>query len=486
MSEKIDVLIAYADKDNENLQNDSSSRGWIDNFKHYLEMMLTQVIGEQPNIVTKSDKQPLEAKISSVSTFVAVLSQDFLGSDQCLEAVAEFEQIIDPQGPQRIFKILKTPLNLAEQPVTVRQSTGYNFFHTDLETGEKFALAEYFGPEAEREFWMKLVDLSYDINTTLTQLRKRKSTRKKDPTRGIYLAETGADLAVQRNIMKRELEKHGYDVYPRFPLPSNSQELEEMVEGDINQCKMSIHLIGSAYGEIPIGSDRSVVDLQNRIAAARSIKARKDPDDDFSRFIWITPQLNHATEQQRNFVENLQRDLAATEGAEVMQTALEDFKNIVREELIANRLDRVYKLPQNKFGDEGKVVYLIYDKVDQQTANKIKTTLKRSGYQVLTPSFEDNLIGFQHQHIENLKMFDLALILKGQVNEQWVKMKLLDVLKAPGFGRKKAIDGQAILVEPKSTINKEVFTRYEMEFVEGKTAKEFNASLNFFLEGLKP
>jgi hypothetical protein len=49
------------------------------------------------------------------------------------------------------------------------------------------------------------------------------------------------------------------------------------------------------------------------------------------------------------------------------------------------------------------------------------------------------------QHIDNLRVFDGAIIFKGKVNDQWVRMKVLDLLKAPGFGRKKPIQGKAIV-----------------------------------------
>ncbi len=41
---------------------------------------------------------------------------------------------------------------------------------------------------------------------------------------------------------------------------------------------------------------------------------------------------------------------------------------------------------------------------------------------------------------------DFALVYQGHVNDQWVKMKLLDLLKAPGFGRRKPILNKGVVV----------------------------------------
>ena len=61
------------------------------------------------------------------------------------------------------------------------------------------------------------------------------------------------------------------------------------------------------------------------------------------------------------------------------------------------------------------------------------------------PAFEGDLLEVRKRHIENLRNFDGAIIFKGKVNDQWVRMKILDLLKAPGFGRNKPIQGKALV-----------------------------------------
>jgi hypothetical protein len=61
-------------------------------------------------------------------------------------------------------------------------------------------------------------------------------------------------ISVQRNIIKRELQRHGYIVLPKNTLPTNVKDVEREAKRDLEECSLSIHLIGSAYGEIPEGS----------------------------------------------------------------------------------------------------------------------------------------------------------------------------------------------------------------------------------------
>jgi len=88
-------------------------------------------------------------------------------------------------------------------------------------------------------------------------------------------------------------------------------------------------------------------------------------------------------------------------------------------------------------------------------------------------------------HIENLKNLDAAIIYKGKVNEQWVRMKALDLLKAPGFGRKKPIIGKAIFTTPGTKMNTDTFKSQNLRVIEGDEQKSIE-SLKSFLKEFNP
>jgi hypothetical protein len=456
----LDVLIIFSDKDNEAAKGQP---GWVTQFKKFLELMLSQVLGEKPNILLKSEYDNLASpKLDNAATLIAVLSPDFIKSGQCLDNLEAFHKAAEASGKNRnrFFKVFKTPLTQAEQPPRSRELIGYEMYQLDNETGDVREYSDYFSTEAERQYWMKMVDLAYDIFDTLAEL---KNTGTKTESRNIYrrktiyLAETGHDLSVQRNIIKRELQRHGYIVLPNQTLPGNQNDLERIVRKDLDESSLSIHLIGSAYGEIPQGGERSVVDIQNRMAAEKSQLVSKDS---FSRLIWISPNLVNASERQRAFIENIKRDTEAQEGAEILQTPLEDFKNIIREEL----LDAHDRKALDDTG--GKSIYLVHDKVDGAEVKPLIDAIRKSGYQVLTPEFDGELLDLRQKHIENLRNFDSAIIYKGKVNEQWVRMKVLDLLKAPGFGRKKPIKGKAVITLPGAQVNLDAFKNQNLRVVE--------------------
>lgn len=455
----IDVLIIFADKDNETAKGQA---GWVTQFKKFLDLMLSQVLGDKPNILLKSEFDSMAApKMDNAATLVSILSPEFIRSGQCLDNLETFYKAAEASGKNRnrVFKVFKTPLTLQEQPPRLRELIGYEMYQLDNETGEVREYSDYFSTDAERQYWMKMVDLAYDIYDSLTELKGTEKAEVKNihKRKTIYLAETGHDLSVQRNIIKRELQRHGYIVLPNKTLPDSLNEFERIVRQDIDEASLSIHLVGSAYGEIPAGADRSLVDLQNRFAAEKSHRVSKE---EFTRLIWISPSLFNASERQKSFIESIKRDTEAQEGAEILQTPLEDFKNIVREELMDS--------PEKRSLDEtgGKSVYLVHDKVDVNEVRPIIEAIEKSGYKVITPDFDGELLDLRQKHIDNLRNFDSAIIYKGKVNDQWVRMKVLDLLKAPGFGRKKPIKGKAVVTTPGSTLNLEAFKNQNVRLVE--------------------
>ena len=473
---EIDVLITFAEKDNE--ASKKSEQGWVTQFRKFLELMLFQVLGTKPTIVIKSEFDTATAPaMDNASILVAILTKDFAQSGRCLDLVETFYKNTSSSPVNRVFKVLKSPMGIQEQPPRLRDSIGYDMYQLDVETGQMKEYSDFFSQEAEKQYWMKMVDLAYDIHESLVVLKagdsKAAEIKNLFKRKTIYLAETGHDLSVQRNIIKRELQRHGFIVLPNHTLPERLDDLEKEVRRDLEGCTLSVHLVGSAYGEIPEGADRSIVDIQNRIASEVAV-AKRQSKEEFSRLIWIAQNLKNASDRQKAFIDTIRRDTEAQEGAEILQNPLEDFKNIMREELMESR-ERTSAEHANS-----KSIYLVHDRVDHSEVEPIREVLEKSGFKVLTPAFEGELLDVRKRHIDNLRNFDGAIIYKGKVNDQWVRMKILDLLKAPGFGRNKPIQGKALV----ATGSLDGYKNQNMTLISSDSNKSME-SLKTFLEEFK-
>jgi len=479
MALDIDVIIAFAEKDNQ--ASSKKDMGWVSQFKKFLELMLLQVLGHKPNIVLKEEYDSMTAStMDNAAVLVTILSKDFIESGRCLDTVESFYKSIGSSKFNRVFKVLKSPLSLAEQPPRLRDLIGYDMYQLDAESGLMKEYSDFFSEEAEKQYWMKMVDLAYDIHEALIFLKEGQTNAEVKnifKRKTIYLAETGHDLSVQRNIIKRELQRHGYIVLPNQTLPTRLNELENSVRKDLEECSLSIHLIGSAYGEIPEGAEQSIIDIQNKLAAELSAQKKKNKEE-FSRLIWISPNLKNASDRQKAFIETIKRDVEAQEGAEILQNPLEDFKNIMREELMESQ-ERVASEDH-----QGRAIYLLHDRVDHKAVQPFKEAIEKNGFKVIEPLFEGELLDVRKNHIDNLRSLDGAIIFKDKVNDQWVRMKVLDLLKAPGFGRKKPILGKAIVTPEGNTQGLEVFKNQNLTLISGDQNKSIE-SLKSFLQDFK-
>ena len=100
------------------------------------------------------------------------------------------------------------------------------------------------------------------------------------------------------------------------------------------------------------------------------------------------------------------------------------------------------------------------------------------GYEVKTPQFDGDENAFVQAHQDNLRYCDGVLIYFGSASGQWVDMKLMDLLKAPGYGRSKPLTAKAVYVAPPDNRRK---TRFRT-----RTAEVIQAGNSINPDELKP
>jgi hypothetical protein len=220
--------------------------------------------------------------------------------------------------------VLKTPVPLDTHPPELRSLLGYEFFKIDPETGRVRELDEIFGPEAQRDFWLKLDDLAHDICYLLEIFEHPDTAPSSQPVgQGIFLAETTGDLREQRETLRRDLQQHGYVVFPTRPLPSVASEVKVAVSEDLAKCQLAVILVGKNHSSVPEGGADSLLEIQNELAIERGKQGN------FSRLLWIPPGLQVEDERQVKLIERLRMDPRLMEGADLLETFLEDLRTVI-------------------------------------------------------------------------------------------------------------------------------------------------------------
>jgi hypothetical protein len=463
-----DVFISYRHLDNELL--DENGKGWVDNFHERFERVLGEALGYEPSI-WRDPRLPgnvyfvdvLEERIKNTALVISILSPGYLQSEWCMGELREFCRLADQTGgllvgdKLRVFKVVKTHIERAQHPPEFQKQLGYEFYEMDKMTQRPVAFGQELGRNRDQRYWSKLDDLAWDVKQILSVLNPRAST----PAPGsifsraqgtVYLAQTTRDLGGERDQIKRELQNRGYNILPAGELPFISPNYEQAVRECIAQAKLSVHLIGGSYGIVPEGAgSRSIVRLQNEIAAERC------SNEAFSRLLWMPVGLTPQEEVQAQFIKQLRTNAATQQGAELLQTPLEELKNVIQVRLSSNG----HKSKDQPSGDTTAKIYLIFDKRDLEGVVALNDYLSLDKrYQVLLPLIDDEGLddseGFEI-HKDNLAQCDAVLIYYGNANQVWFEYKRRDLKKIVGLDRKSQLAAEAVYVASPKTPHKQLF-----------------------------
>lgn len=475
-----DLFISYAHIDDQALEE--GKEGWIAALHRVLEVRLAQLLGKKPKIWRDPKLQgndffddTIVEQLDSAAVLISVISPRYVQSEWCRKEAAEFVRKAAETGGLRVgdkartFKVVKTPVPLEQHPEGIQGLLGYEFFELDRDSGRPRELGPRFGPDAERQYWARLEDLAYDIRDLLAELESSSPQQASTgPTaapdgaktasgRTVYLAETTHDLREERDQIRRALLDQGHTVLPDQSLPLVGPELEARVAADLESCDLSIHLIGESYGIVPEASTRSVAELQNVAAAERSEASG------LARLIWMPPGLVGSDERQQGLIDRLINDESAQQGADLIQARLEELKTII--------VDRLSPRPEPESpvvsSSEARppLLYLIADRDDQEAIAELEDFFFEQGFEVTLPLFEGDETEARLDHEENLRLADAVLIYHGNGSEAWLRGKLRDLRKAPGFGRDAPFRAKAVYLAPPETPRKARFRSHEVEHV---------------------
>lgn len=448
------------------LTTGSNQNSWEKNLTGFLATLLKRLLGRSINIAISdnfnTEEQRFEA-IKKSGVYLMIITEEYLISSVSLKEIQLIEKCLHGSF-SKVFKVLKTEIPSEKQPLFIANLLSYDFFEktVEQETGQGYYESMIF--EIERHYWTKLTDLAFDIYKVVDE--KIISEERL----AVFVAETTNDQDKKRESIIRELKRLGYIVYPDKILSSNCETLKKEVYAYLQKSFLSIHLIGNIYGDILESSEFSLVDFQNRIASNYYEKLQSSSEDtefrNFSRLIWLDPDLKISNEKQKLFIEKLKRDSDLLKGASLIQTPLEHFKTIVISE-VKNKIN----IPEHSFSkiNNGIKVYLVHESSSFDKISSISAHLVRNGFEILhSPmlSEERNLL---KKHRQNLIDCDAVLIFFDSDDVFWLNSKINDLKKAPGYGRKKPFAAKAVLLDCETEFPHDFFIKKDFMVIKNLT-----------------
>jgi hypothetical protein len=466
-----DFFISYAHLDDEALI--AGDQGWISELHRLLEIRVGQMRGERPKIWRDLKLQgndifadTIVERLPRIAALVSVVSPRYVQSEWCNRELTEFCRAAERSGgvrigdKARIFKVVKTPVKAERLPEQVQPMLGYEFFVYD-EAGRPRELSREYGGK-ERAFLTKLDDLAYDI-AQLLDLMSNGEVPEAAPSKGtVFLAETSYELREQREEIKRDLIRNGYEVLPDRALPLVAPELDALVREQLLRSTVSIHLIGRNYGVIPEGATQSVVERQQALASEVAAGGAAATGK-LSSVIWLPQGLEIDDERQQTFVRHLQTSPAVHAAAELLEVPIEDLKTIIYRKLAPPppavvKAAAAAALPAEQ---EHARVYILCDQQDTETTRPLEDYLFDAGFEVILPFFDEDEAQARLEHEENLRSSDVILLYWGAGDELWLRRKLRELQKSAALGREKPWLGRGIYVGTPATPQKERFRTHE-------------------------
>jgi hypothetical protein len=307
--------------------------------------------------------------------------------------------------------------------------------------------------------------LAEDIAELITKLKQKGAGKRlpevpSKPT--IYLAECSYDLRDDREKIRGELRAHGYNVLPDqlTRLPDLEMEYVAEVGRLLDQCRLSVHIVGKSRGKVPDGPDlKSAVQLQNELAA------KKSEEGGLKRVIWLPEGTRSEQPEQQAFIEALQKVADLQKGADLVTADLEVLKGVIHAAL--QKLEKPDPpIPEQM--NSAKLVHLICDQRDRPATIALRKFLKARGVEVEIPVFEGDAAKVQQANQDLLTRCDAVILFYGAGDEAWKRSVESDLKKMKGYrGEKPLLASYIYLAEPFTDDKKELIELEEPNLIKG-------------------
>ena len=217
-------------------------------------------------------------------------------------------------------------------------------------------------------------------------------------------------------------------------------------------------MVGASYALVPEGARGSITEIQDALAIERAASGG------FSQLIWIPPGLQIADEQQRKVVEQLRMNPRLPSGTDLLETPLEDLRTLITAWLNNGKKAGDPIAPRVPPSSGYAQLYLLYDPRDAASITPWTEFLFKD-FEVIHPVFEGDEAEIRNGHEDNLRNCDGVLIFYGAANEFWLRQKLREVQKSPGYGRTKPMPVVGICLVPPKTPGKDRFVTHDAMFI---------------------
>jgi len=380
--------------------------------------------------------QNIENKVAVVDNLNLSLSQDDflivmideLFVEQITQNINKRDFFIKKQFQNNQIILILDDINIQSLPEYLQYFQTFVVINNENNTEDDDELTEQI--ESKSNLFEVVNDVVHYLKRIKTEIQKESLT--------IYIGPADDNTTLEYQKITRELLHRDYIILPEVSNPSatelinNQQILIKMLES----ADLAIHFIGH----------KSLIDLPEKSSAAIKVneitaKFCNTPEGQMlHRIVYIPSERNESNELLHQKILQFKSDTQSLLNAEIIQTPIEKFKEVVLQKLI----DLAKPVTQEiKFDDVIDDIYLIYPPGEEKAVKPYtdwfdKNKIKYSRSQIELDQVD--LLNYHQKKLVNCK--GVAIYNSG--NTEWLNRKLSDIKKSPGWGRNKAFKVKAI------------------------------------------
>jgi hypothetical protein len=404
---------------------------WFEQLESNLDLVLKKYADTGHQSITPESKNALEI-LGNAGVLIPVWHDSYHASGKYIRFLEKFLAEAGDKSPSLV--LLNTSPK-KEKMSTALPPDAASVEMYEISSGQVRLIGEESGT-----YWSRLLDLAAEI----------KAIRSTGPGPGetdktVYLAQASGDMSLNREIMKRELVEYGYGVVPVSDLSGHKADLKSHIQNLADKSMLAIHLLGNAYGEVMKETGLSLAETQVQYIGSyleaienEPVHARKE----LSRLIWIDSEFNPRDQAQEEFINRLKQNIENLHRTEIIQTPLELFKT-----LVINKIQKSHVVapPAGEEKPAGGFIYLIHSPDDQKEAGELSAGMEKRGLKTSMLDYERDQGSLLNHHKHFLRECAGAVIYYGRPKRQWLRSKVMDLLKAPGLGRDHALQTRQVL-----------------------------------------
>ncbi len=288
----------------------------------------------------------------------------------------------------------------------------------------------------------------FEVVNDMVHYIKRVKSGTHDEKLTVYIGPADDNTTLEYQKITRELLHRNYNIVPEVSNPSAKELIDniEFFKNMLQSADLSIHFIG--HNSLLNYPEKTSTALKiNEIAASF---CQTSDGEHLQRIIYIPAEKSDSNSLLGQKILQFKSNTQSLFNAELVQTPIEKFKDIALNKL--SELSQPFK--QTTLVDEiVDDIYIMYPPGYEKDLAPYfdwfeKNKIPYSKSQVKLDQLD--LLNYHQKKLTTCK--GVAIYNAG--NSEWLKRKLSDVIKSPGWGRKKPFAVKAILgLNPESELN---------------------------------